>query len=578
MAKNTRSLHASQAGLQLVREAFLIRGWTQEGLAVRMNCSRHTVSKFLGGKPIDKQNFMLACQELGLSWQTIADLYTSDNLPESSVALDDLVQNIRGKVRKDIQMRCGKIRVLDMEQPIESNDIYTDVYILEKIAGRSRLQFAELLAGFQDGDFDRFEIGKIQERLPGLDAVNKYSKLMILGKLGAGKTTFMKRLAMLCCDGIFQKQRVPIFITLKDFAEFEGKPGILEYIDRQWSSCGITESAKTLLSEGYAMVLLDGLDEVRDVDHDRILKIIRNFTHQYRECSIVITCRIAAQEYIFDNFTEVEIADFSAEQITDFVDKWFMSKGDSLKAKLMIRKLREQPLMQELATTPLLLTLFCLIFEEGSNFPSNRSELYKECLDILLKKWDAQRNIERDQVYKKLSLKRKEDLLSQLAFGTFDKGELFFKQSTAEHYIINYIRSIPGTSDDDFQLDSEAVFQSIIAQQGLLVERAKGVFSFSHLTFHEYFTAKYCANYLISDFSGLLIHLTNRFWREIFLLTVEMLNDAGPLLIAMKNKIDKLSLHDDRMQQHKYASQLLTDCLNSDCYINQADREKISGI
>jgi predicted NACHT family NTPase len=306
------------------------------------------------------------------------------------------------------------------------------------------------------------------------------------------------------------------------------------------------------------------------------LKVIRNFTRQYRECLIVITCRIAAREYIFDNFTEVEVADFSAEQITDFVDKWFMVKGDSLKAKLMVRKLREQPLMQELATSPLLLTLFCLIFEEGSIFPSNRSELYKECLDILLKKWDGHRNIERDQVYKKLSLKRKEDLLSQLAFDTFDKGEYFFKQSTAERYIANYIRNIPGASDDDLQLDSEAVLRSIMAQHGLLVERHKGIFSFSYLTFHEYFTAKYCANYLICDFSRLLIHLTNRFWREVFLLTVEMLNDAGELLIVMKKKVDELSLHDDQMQQHKYASQLLIDCLNSDCYINQTDREKIS--
>jgi predicted NACHT family NTPase len=572
MDKNTRSLQVSQAGLQLVRKAFLIRGWTQDYLAGRIGCSRHTVSKFLGGKPIDKQTFRLACQELGLSWQTIANLDTSKNLSESSVSSDELVQNIREKVRKDIQMRCGMMRVLDMNQPIESSAIYTDVYIVEKISGRSRLEFAEL----QDGYPDRFELGRIQERLPGLEAVDKYRKLMILGKLGAGKTTFMKRLAMLCCDGIFQKQRVPIFVNLKDFAESEDQPGLLEYVDQQWSNCGITENAKTLLNEGYAMVLLDGLDEVRDVDHDRVLKVIRNFTRQYRECLIVITCRIAAREYIFDNFTEVEVADFSAEQITDFVDKWFMVKGDSLKAKLMVRKLREQPLMQELATSPLLLTLFCLIFEEGSIFPSNRSELYKECLDILLKKWDGHRNIERDQVYKKLSLKRKEDLLSQLAFDTFDKGEYFFKQSTAERYIANYIRNIPGASDDDLQLDSEAVLRSIMAQHGLLVERHKGIFSFSYLTFHEYFTAKYCANYLIRDFSRLLIHLTNRFWREVFLLTVEMLNDAGELLIVMKKKVDELSLHDDQMQQHKYASQLLIDCLNSDCYINQTDRKKIS--
>jgi predicted NACHT family NTPase len=60
-------------------------------------------------------------------------------------------------------------------------------------------------------------------------------------------------------------------------------------------------------------------------------------------------------------------------------------------------------------------------------------------LDVLLKKWDAKRNIERDQVYKKLSLQRKEDLLSQIAFTTFEEGNYFFKQKEVEKHIVNYI-------------------------------------------------------------------------------------------------------------------------------------------
>jgi predicted NACHT family NTPase len=42
--------------------------------------------------------------------------------------------------------------------------------------------------------------------------------------------------------------------------------------------------------------------------------------------------------------------------------------------------------IQELATNPLLLTLLCLVFGEAADFPANRSELYKEGLDVLLKK------------------------------------------------------------------------------------------------------------------------------------------------------------------------------------------------
>jgi predicted NACHT family NTPase len=509
---------------------------------------------FFAGRPVSDNRFQAICEALGLDWELIADLDTEE-VETATPEIDTLVQTIRQQVSADILERCGKMRILDMEQPIEYGDIYTDVNILEKISGRSRLEFAEMLAACQGKDFDRFGIGKVQgERLPGLEAVDKYSKLMILGKPGAGKTTFMKRLAMLCSRGVFQGQRVPIFVTLKEFAEFEGKPGILEYIDRQWSSCGITESAKTLLSKGHALVLLDGLDEVRDSDHDRVLTDIKGLAHQYRECSIVITCRIAAREYTFENFTEVEVADFNEEQIAEFINKWFAVKGDLLKAKLMIDKLRGRKPVQELATNPLLLTLLCLIFGDGSDFRSNRSELYKEGLDVLLKKWDGKRNIERDQVYKKLSLKRKEDLLSRLAFDTFDKGEYFFKQSTAERYIADYIRNIPGASDDDLQLDSEAVLRSIMAQHGLLVERAKGIFSFSHLTFHEYFAAKRIVDSSIAQgveaFQKLAGHAHDKRWKEVFLLVLGMLPDASSCVLTIKREVDEILAGDQRAQEY----------------------------
>jgi predicted NACHT family NTPase len=134
----------------------------------------------------------------------------------------------------------------------------------------------------------------------------------------------------------------------------------------------------------------------------------------------------------------------------------------------------------------------CLVFEESADFPLNRSQLYEEGVNVLLKKWDGKRNIERQQTYKNLSLQHKVDLLSQIALKTFEKGDYFFRQRELEQYIADYICNFPNASNEleTLQLNSEAVLKSIESQHGLLVERARGIYSFSHLTFHEYFTAK----------------------------------------------------------------------------------------
>nr|WP_228053238.1 NACHT domain-containing NTPase [Nodosilinea sp. LEGE 07298] len=543
-----RSLTATPEGIQQINRALTGRGWSREDLAKDCDCSRQPAVKFCAGQAVSNKLFVSFCKALGLDWEDVAGqklVPVPAETLEPETDIDALVQTVRAQVYDDIQARCGTMRVLDMEQPIGLGDIYTSVNILEKLSGRRRLGLDELLQDCDPENFDRFLLGQVRhKRVPGLEAVERHNQLMILGKPGAGKTTFMKRLAILCNQGEFQPQRVPVFVTLKDYAEAPGEPTLQTYIQRQWKACGVelADALSMVLGNGKALVLLDGLDEVYETDHDRVLQDIKLFIHQFRTCQCVITCRIAAREYTFEQFTEVEVADFDSEQIAEFATKWFAAKNDPNKAKIFIQRLNENQPIQELATNPLLLTLLCLVFGEAADFPANRAELYKEGLDVLLKKWDGKRNIERDQVYKKLSLKRKEDLLSQLAFETFEQGSYFFKQSVVEHKIIEYIRNLPGASDNDeaLQCDGEAVLNAIEAQHGLLVERAKNIYSFSHLTFQEYFAARH----LVSPMAGLELalqnlttHITEKRYREVVLLTAGMLPEADSLLLLMKQHI-----------------------------------------
>jgi hypothetical protein len=471
---------------------------------------------------------------------------------------NELVRRTRENIRGYIVETCGRFRVLDMTRPINLNDIYTDIYILEKISGKQRLSIknSPKNANANVSNSERLSLERELERIPGLDAVRKHSKLIILGKPGAGKTIFLKSLALKCIDGQFEPDLIPLFIELKDFEQALGQPDFSTYIIQLLSNYSQKKIAKNLLEQGKLLILLDGLDEVQN-NSTSILSQIKNFTNLYHRNKFVITCRTAAQNYVFQNFTEVEVADFDFQQIAIFTNKWFTAKNDIIKSRLFNQKLENNKRIQELATNPLLLTLLCLVFGESGTFPANRSQLYKEGLDVLLKKWDKDRNIERGQVYRQFSLDSKKNLLSLIAFESFNQGKYFFQQTEIEQIIKRYIIQNPSDTRDNSGYpppDSEAVLKSIEAQHGLLVERSRGIYSFSHLTFQEYFTARHITynsqqENAFNSFNTLVSHIKEQRWQEVFVLTSEMLPSAENFLLLIKEYTDALLAKNENLQR-----------------------------
>lgn len=170
----------------------------------------------------------------------------------------------------------------------------------------------------------------------------------------------------------------------------------------------------------------------------------------------------------------------------------------------------------------------------------------------MLRKWDESRGIQRDEVYRDLNLCHKKYLLAFVAAITFERGDYFFEKNTVQELIADYLANLRDDKTDRVQLemDSEVVLKAIEAQHGLLVERARGIYSFSHLTFQEYFTARQIVNNCAPHaLEKLVSHITEKRWREVFFLAVGMLRKADDLLLLMKQQVDALVADDEQLQQ-----------------------------
>jgi hypothetical protein len=453
--------------------------------------------------------------------------------------------------RAKIEKLYGTMQIMGMAEPVPLDDIFTDAYMLDKPAAFGRFDIERLKQLSADPDAPPPQA----KRINGLKLVVQKGNLFVLGKPGAGKTTFLKYIAIKAAEQTIDK--VPVFVSLKEWADSDKE--LMQFIAERFDICDFPDAqpfVEGLLKSGSAIVLFDGLDEVNQESgqRDRQTRAINRFVEKYDRAQCLITCRLAASDYSFKPFTYIEIADFTERQIQTFVGNWFRNNEGARDEETCKRFLTEfnkedNKGLRDLARTPLLLTLLCLTFDETLTFPQRRVEIYKEALDALLKKWDSSRRIKRDEVYRKLSLGHKENMLARIAAETFEKNQYFIPQVELERLITGFLKNVPPHEADE-TTDGETILKAIEAQHGIFVERAHKIYSFSHLTFQEYFTAKYIVDNAAKGALTALIksHCTDKRWREVFLLTTSLLPDARQFMEAFRRNIDEIPVGDKKLE------------------------------
>lgn len=443
--------------------------------------------------------------------------------------------------------RYGTLKILGMSEPVSLETLFTAVHIVNPSYREHFESVAGLHSQYVEAGVRKFS--RKLKRLDGIEAANSHQRLNILGPPGSGKSTFLRRVGLAALSPEthsigFKHACLPVFVELRR-TRYE-TIDLLKIVGEEMGTFGFPSQAslvEELLNEGRFLILLDGLDEVPDETLDYAIRHIQQFVDKYRHNRFITSCRTAFYKNYFKRFVDVELAEFSDQQIRIFLGHWFSREEDEKVDtaarvwKLLCSEIHSPTL--ELARTPLLLTFICLVYDNNQKLPRSRALLYREALRILMERWSAEKRVHADGLCQQLSSEFELLMLGDIAREAYNSKTFFFREAELTKRIATIMtRDVKAPKE----IRAERILAALEGEQGLLVQRAKSIYSFSHLTIQEFLAAHSflaCPEHR----EQLLDKAFDARWHEILTLMAG-LGRADELLLQLLSKLNELQRGD----------------------------------
>jgi energy-coupling factor transporter ATP-binding protein EcfA2 len=186
--------------------------------------------------------------------------------------------------------------------------------------------------------------------------------LLILGEPGAGKTTILLQLAqnLIARAEKDLSRLIPVVFNLSSWGS---KPQRIDnwLVEELWSKYQVSkEVGNNWVKNQQLLLLLDGLDEVKADLREACVEAINEFTQKNGQTEMVVCSRIADYQ-ILSHRLQLRGAIYIRSLTSNQVNQYLNAAGKQLQAVKTL--LQEDTALQELATSPLTLSIMTLAYQ-----------------------------------------------------------------------------------------------------------------------------------------------------------------------------------------------------------------------
>ncbi|MEV4668009.1 NACHT domain-containing protein [Microbacterium sp. LWO12-1.2] len=357
-------------------------------------------------------------------------------------------------------------------------------------------------------------------------------RLLLTGGAGSGKTTLIQWIALSSVSGQTStaapqdwQNRVPFIVPLRRFVGVAlptpGKfveqvaPNLAEAMPSGW--------AHRVLASGNATVLIDGLDEIPQVEREDTRSWVLELIREFPSNKYLVTSRTTAVTKEWNNeesFRQAELLPMESGDIRAFISHWHEAarqvtdpdrQQDIIDAeRSLLGIVRDRPPIRALSTSPLLCALICALhLQNASSLPNNRMDVYRTALEMLIHKRDSDRRVQPSQV--EIDFTERQILLRYFAAWMHENGAADATREEFDEAIERAVGRLHRVKSG-----AHEVSNFMLERSGVLREPIAGRVDFVHRTFLEYLAASAFVDE--NSINKLVLQAHDDHWREVVIL------------------------------------------------------------